>query len=333
MCGEVSKLTGNNITIPKIYFKLQHYITKFILDKEILITRPNYYNQIEENACRTPEKHVLAEFLRPVMNADQLLKTFSSIIHIPSIVIEFPGEADYNFINIQKVLTMQISRQKWKEFFKVLSGFNFMNFDVMEWIKGDTKGKLNLDEESYERSKDEKVSWEWFKLRTGKSSQVWIDAIERIIRKLDKCGYLQLQFNWMLICGRVNQLPPFIRETYIAGASEIFRKLEVTTDQGKEMVDTRTARKYRVVQEVENYNNGKYAKTILVLNKEEELEIEDNYKEMMDRIRTDIYRYGGCDNFKEDTNREGRKYILVREDAQEYNRKVEKILKEDKQDN
>jgi hypothetical protein len=157
-----------------------------------------------------PEKHNFAEFLEPKMNPDQLLNTFSAIISIPSIVIELPDEADYKFTNIQKVLTTQISRQKWKDFFRILSGYNFMNFDVMEWIKGDTKGNFNLDEEPYERPKNSRISWKWYTLRTGKSSQVWIDAIERIIKKYEENG--RLQFEWMIVCRRMNELPPFIRE-------------------------------------------------------------------------------------------------------------------------
>jgi hypothetical protein len=211
------------------------------------------------------------------MNADQLLRALSAIIDIPSIVIELPGEADYKFTNIQKVLTTQISRQKWKNFFRVLNGFNFMNFDVMEWIKGDTKGKFNLDEEPYERPRDSKISLEWFTLRTGRSSQVWINSIERVISKYDKEG--KLQFEWLLVCKRMNEFPSYIRENCIAGAAEMFRKVQIIMDRGLELKHTRATRKYRLAQEVENYCFGDGAKIIQVLSPEEESKLGDNYKE------------------------------------------------------
>jgi hypothetical protein len=44
----------------------------------------------------------------------------------------------------------------------------------------------------------------------------------------------------------MNDFPSYIRENYIAGAAEVFRKVEVIMDRGLEMKHIRATRKYRL---------------------------------------------------------------------------------------
>jgi hypothetical protein len=209
---------------------------------------------MKENTPGNPEMHKLENFFNPMKSKDQLLRTTAALITIPSIMIELPDNENQKFANIQKVITTQISRQNWTDFFNIIAGFNFQNFDIIQWIKGDIKGEFNLDQEPEPRNNQYSHKKEFFTLNQGKSSTHHISIIEDVIKRHDIKG--QLQFGWYLAIQRFMIFPPAIREVYIEGTTQIYRKLDaklIEKKKSKRMSLFNVPTGYEIAQEVEDW--------------------------------------------------------------------------------
>jgi hypothetical protein len=100
-------------------------------------------------------------------------------------MIELPDNENHRFANIQKVLTTQISRQKLVNFFRIIAGFRFQNFDIMKWVGGDLKGKFELDSYQTPRRRPARERKEFWLLEQGRTSLHYINVIEDVIKRHD----------------------------------------------------------------------------------------------------------------------------------------------------
>jgi hypothetical protein len=156
---------------------------KFISERKIKVFRTQNYNQEENLGSRTLEKHNFKEFFNPITRKNQLLNVTLSLVNIPSIILELPDNQKEPMKNIQNILSAQISRQKWENFFRIISGFNFKNFSVMDWIKGDQKGIFEINE--YKDNRRNRGTGEMWTLNYGRTQRWFIQETEGIIKRND----------------------------------------------------------------------------------------------------------------------------------------------------
>jgi hypothetical protein len=116
------------ILLPHINFKFYNHNTSTKLPKE---------------AAESVEKQVLVPFLDTRNSTSDLFNTFSSLINIPSIMIEVQGEVDQNsYSSIYKgsqisgiFKSSQISNRQWCSFFTTMDKLNNSKFNTLLWFK------------------------------------------------------------------------------------------------------------------------------------------------------------------------------------------------------
>jgi hypothetical protein len=251
-------------------------------------------------------------------------------------MIELPDNENHRFTNIQKVLTTQISRQKWNNFFRIIAGFRFQNFDILQWIRGDMNGKFELDKRQVPRERPYRERKAYWTLNEGKSSTHYIAVIEDVIRRHDVEE--RLQFGWYMIIKRLMEFPPAIREVYFKGTAQIFRKLDIELIQKKkkernphtQIVPTG----YKISQEVEDWvQSGKGVTLPAITTPAERAQLPRIYNMMWSDLLVDYYNYCGWDKFKKDSNDKGKKYELLRENDEEYLETIRNYLEKDEEEN
>jgi hypothetical protein len=135
----------SKIQLSKVISNSKKSMQNYILERKIKVFNAENQNQEENLSSRVPEIRKIREFFNPITRKDQLLNTTISLVNIPSIILELPDNSKEPMKSIQKVLTTQISRQNWEDFFKTINGFNFKNFNIIDWIKGDQKGIFEIE--------------------------------------------------------------------------------------------------------------------------------------------------------------------------------------------
>jgi hypothetical protein len=113
-----------------------------------------------------------------MMQEDQLLKIFTALIDIPSIMIDLPHEADKTINIFTNLLERQLHRKECAQFFRIIDGFNYSNFDIIQWLNWDIKILFEIDNEIYEPGVRE--GWSEWILTTENLTQVYIDVIARM---------------------------------------------------------------------------------------------------------------------------------------------------------
>jgi hypothetical protein len=228
------------------------------------------------------------------------LSTTISLINIHSIILELPDNNNQSITDIQKVLTAQISRQKRENFFRTLTGFKFQNFDMMEWIKGNEKGKFEIDE-----IRNPRIVWgkefEFWDLKKGRSSQKFVKEIEEIIARNDE-KYI-LKNGWNISLYNALLYPPAGLEDYHRETCRVFRQIEKEIKDKKDRgVDKlyyqRLPTSYEIAQRIEDTVWGPGKITVKLLTEEQIEELHWNYYRMKEWLEQDIAMYTGWDRVK-----------------------------------
>jgi hypothetical protein len=211
------------LQVSRIISNSKKSMQKFILERKIKVFSTKNCNQEQEIRSRKPEKSKIKNFFSPISHKDQLLSTTISLINIPSIILELPDNNKEPFKSIQKALTTQISRQNWENFFRTLAGFSFQNFNIMEWIKGNEKGKFEIDEFRENRRNRGKDFFLW-DLKKGRSSRNFIKETEEIIIRNDEKNILR--YGWYIALQEALKYPPAMSEDYYREICRVLRSIE-----------------------------------------------------------------------------------------------------------